>query len=444
MAYFTFSFDTEDYGNQNAAEAIIRTAKILDKYDIKGSYNVVAKMAETLIKWGREDIIEAIKKHEIVTHSLAHTHHPTINEYTDLEDFDEALAIFKEKETAAVEILRSIFGVEKIWSACPPGTSTSYVAHYGYSEMGIPCYDGDELFDQRLHRPITCCNILCLQYVVSFVEDLAPLSDEELLAYLDEAAKADYIILCNHPANFYLTRYFDGVNFRGENTPESEWKPCPTRTNEEVEGLFERFDFLARTIKNDSRFKTVTYEDIARIYGDKDRVITRESFGEIKAQILEDFFPVTTPDSFCISDLLLACRDLLCGKKEHKCGKVYGFLDTPYAITEPITLSSDEVISAAEQFGDRFLPERLVIGEKVIGPADWLRAALEVLDGAESVTVHPDVWQIDLDEFPFWRDLNYKGSWLHSKDFEDKYLSKRFRLQSWTLRLPKDTPRKIF
>jgi hypothetical protein len=33
---------------------------------------------------------------------------------------------------------------------------------------------------------------------------------------------------------------------------------------------------------------------------------------------------------------------------------------------------------------------------------------------------------------------------MHTKEFEDRYLSHRFRLQSWTIRLPKGTERKIF
>ena len=95
---------------------------------------------------------------------------------------------------------------------------------------------------------------------------------------------------------------------------------------------------------------------------------------------------------------------------------------------------------------DSFLPSVFEINGKKIGPCDLLHAWLAFLfDGADIYTVTPFTeWQIDLDEFPSLRDLNYKGSWIHSNELCDSYLSDRLRLQSWTIRLPKGTARTIF
>ena len=86
------------------------------------------------------------------------------------------------------------------------------------------------------------------------------------------------------------------------------------------------------------------------------------------------------------------------------------------------------------------------INGKAIGPRDLLDAFLAfLLDGKESYTVTPNKpWQIDLDQFPSLRDLNYKGSWIHADSLQDNYLSDRLRFQAWTIRLPKDTERIIF
>ena len=56
----------------------------------------------------------------------------------------------------------------------------------------------------------------------------------------------------------------------------------------------------------------------------------------------------------------------------------------------------------------------------------------------------PGDFQIDMDQFPKMRDLNLRKMWIDLESFEDKYLSERGRLQSWTYRLPKNTDRKIF
>ena len=90
------------------------------------------------------------------------------------------------------------------------------------------------------------------------------------------------------------------------------------------------------------------------------------------------------------------------------------------------------------------MPVKFNVGTYQIGPADWLRAALDILCGADKATIIPASWQIDMDQFPKIRDLNLKGSWIHSDKFEDNYLSDRFRLQSWTYRLAKETKRTVF
>ena len=69
-----------------------------------------------------------------------------------------------------------------------------------------------------------------------------------------------------------------------------------------------------------------------------------------------------------------------------------------------------------------------------IGPADWLRAALDVICGYDEVTLQPDVQLPSLELFPKLKNLRFKGKWVQSDLFEDRYLSDRLRYQSWTMR----------
>ena len=89
-----------------------------------------------------------------------------------------------------------------------------------------------------------------------------------------------------------------------------------------------------------------------------------------------------------------------------------------------------------------WLPRSVIVGSSILGTADWLRAALAVLCGEETVTVVPDTWQIDLDQFPKLRDMDLKQKWVDVKDLMDDHLSRRARLQTWTIRLPEGTNRK--
>lgn len=135
MTDIIFSFDTEDYVNKEAADAILNIANILREENVRGCFNVVGRLAESLVKWGRTDVIEALKYHEIDNHSLAHSHHPTINEYTDLADYDEALALEK-GDTAKISNLAYVTPfLTLVWTFFVLGEKLSPVAFVGLAFM---------------------------------------------------------------------------------------------------------------------------------------------------------------------------------------------------------------------------------------------------------------------------------------------------------------------
>ena len=445
MTYIVLSFDVEDYVNPHAADGILRCAELLRRHGVRGAFNVVGYLATALEAWGRQDVIDALRYHEIETHSLAHSMHPTINEYTDLEDFDEALSEFLRRETEARDILYRVFGVRHLPAGCPPGNSVSYVAHYGYAEMGIPFYAGDALVDPVRGRPLFYCNMLTEDYHTYMERFLFQWSHEEILAHLDRIAETNEVyVIAHHPQLGYIAEFCDERNFKGENTPPEQYRLSPLRPAEEIEHFYQQMEFLVTALLNDPRFRIVTYEELNDIYDLPRAPICRETVAAVAPQLRQHLFPVTLPDSYCLCDLALGCRDLLLGQKEHICGKVFGFLDTPYSISEAVTLTREEVRLGADEFRDGdFLPLRVRCGEKVIGPADWLRAALSVLEGADEVTLQPGDWQIDMDQFSDIKNMSLKNTWVHSSEFEDRFISHRLRLQSWTIRLPKGGPRLI-
>jgi len=442
MTNIVISFDTEDYVNPAGADGILDMATILREENVRGCFNLVAWTAQALVKWGRQDVIEALRFHEIETHTLRHTYHPTICEYTDIEDFDEAMALFRKNEDEALRIMREIVGNDKFYAFCPPGDSISYVAHYASADMGIPINDGDFIYDAVKGRPVSCCNQDCYEYTFGF-DGFLSCEKEDIRAQLDKLAVYDNCIAYHHPQMHRITQFTDKLNFRGGNI-EGEWVLSELQPPELVEKYKDNFRFFIRLLKEDPRFTIVTYRELAEKYGGT-RTVSVSDIPALKAAIDEDLFPVTLPESLSLSDMMLACRDFLLGEKIHTCGKVYGFLHTPYAISQPVTVTADELSESAAQIKDgTFLPVELNVGDKKLGPADWLRAALSVLNGAETTTVVPDKWQIDLNEFPRLRDCNLRGTWMHADTLEDKYLSDRLRLQAWTIRLPKGTYRRIF
>ena len=446
MTQIVFRYDTEDYVNEWAADGILRAIRPLDERGITGCFVITGKLIPTLKKWGREDVIAALSRHEIGTHTLAHSEHPTINEYTDLDDFRKALRRFLAIETECVKILKDTFGNDIAMEATSgPGNSISYVAQYGYAQMGIREYLGGFTRDEVKNRPVYFCNVI--NTTTSFCLDtLYTRKREEIDEIIENLAKLEVAVLCHHPAMNMLREFWDKVNFDGVNTPEAEWRESAHLTEEEMALWSENYAYFIDKVQNDPRFEIVTSEKIEeKHFPRRERKIDKETLKAIRPQIEETLFPVTTPDSYSLSDLVYACRDLLLGKESHTCGDVYGFLYTPYAITEPMTLTHKDLRLAARDIKDTFLPIYLTAGDKKLGVSDFLRAALILLtEEKEEVTIPPAPWQIDLNECPLIAKMNLKGSWVHAKDFEDAFISDRTRLQSYTIRLPKGTKRKIY
>ena len=121
MTDIIFSFDTEDFTSCEAADAVYREAEILREEGVKGGFCVVGLLASQLENWGRKDVLDALKHHEICNHSYGHTLHPTINEYTDIEDFDAAYNEVIRQETESVRLINHATGNQPIYGACPPG-----------------------------------------------------------------------------------------------------------------------------------------------------------------------------------------------------------------------------------------------------------------------------------------------------------------------------------
>lgn len=93
-------------------------------------------------------------------------------------------------------------------------------------------------------------------------------------------------------------------------------------------------------------------------------------------------------------------------------------------------------IAAASVKKDGFLPVSIDVGGTAIGPADFLFAALEVLEtGAEEVAVEPRDQIGDIARYlPRMADVNFRGTWIYTDDFADNWTSNRLRWQFWTFR----------
>src|SRR6478672_2248536 len=96
-------FDTEDYLSPADDDAAKRLAELLSARQIRGIFKVVGEKARVLASRHRDDVIEALKKHDIGYHATFHSVHPTVSEYEANLGWLDGVAEFVRREGAGAE-----------------------------------------------------------------------------------------------------------------------------------------------------------------------------------------------------------------------------------------------------------------------------------------------------------------------------------------------------
>ena len=436
MTELIFSFDTEDFTSSAAQDAIVREANILKEEGVRGCFCLVGLLAEQFINWGRRDVIEALSYHEIANHTYGHSLHPIINEYTDIEDAKAAIERVVKEERKSLDAIKRATGRDDIYAAVPPGNQKSYAAMYAFYKLGLPIF-ADTFSDTPDGAGAYYCNVYNVAYTLSLETELfKELTDADFERILAGLKKYKRCVLYHHPNMAQFPVFWDKLNYFKENLNEfGKWEIPEKRPAEESERFFENFRRIVKAVKADPDFKITGYEEIyKKILAEGKRIIKLSDVKGILERLTENFAPQSVPCSLSISDIFLAARDFLLGKNEHTCGEVFGLLSEPIAISEPLKITKDELIASAAQIQDgEFLPSEITVGDKKIGPADWLFAALRAILGEEEITLTPREQLNSLDAIPRTKNARFFG-WMHSDSFKDEFLSKRLKLQAYTLR----------
>ena len=433
-----FFFDTEDFTSETCAEATLHLANLMTEEGVKGHFATVALFAEQLTNWGRSDVTEAMKNHIIGTHTYGHSLHPTIAEDSEGEDYDAAYRRVYEKESAALAMLKQHLGADNVLFAVPPGNCISYVGLYVYRDLGIPFFCGSNVYDAK-NTLIDYGGMTHIEYVDS-LENMFFYNDRPTEEILDSVRDFDRVIFYTHPNITVKKVFWDALNYAHGNLREyGDWIEAEDRTPEEIWYLRDRFRELIRALKADDHFRIT---DIRELNEQKNALPAREirpsDLAGIRDALNAQFYP-PRDGAYSVAEVFHACAAFLNGAdvfrpEDHK---LYGFLDVPKGIAEPVALSRQEITeTACSNDWNGFLPAEINVGGTTVGPADFLFAMLDVLTtDTDEITLTPreqNVMYPELEEL-CWAHMD-SSNWMHTHDFHDEYVSHRLRLQSWTLR----------
>lgn len=256
------TFDVEDFINDRALGALYHILKLMEQHHQKGLFFITGHMAEKLARFPQ--IIDLLDEHEIGYHSTSHSVHPTIFEYTNVANYEEAYNTSLNREVAhinplsgaiegrgGIEALRDLFPQKKIESFRAPGFSWSPPHLEALTHLGIK-YD----FSTNIAEiPVRYGDITFFPFP-SFIDSVP------IRSFLRSVFKREVIVVDLHPNFFVNEDWWDSVFFSGTN-PNKLTGVAPRKANR-VKSMFRRFSVLLKIVGSLNRMKIIeSYDEVA-------------------------------------------------------------------------------------------------------------------------------------------------------------------------------------
>lgn len=432
-------FDTEDFTEPRAADGIGELAKIMEEEGVSAHFAVVGKMAEALKEWNRGDILQAIMRHEIATHSRFHSVHPTMTQIADENTYEEAYRILRSQEQEQLAILGKTFPGKRVLAFVPPGDNEPYAGQYALRDLGVKFCCGASYADP-LGTDMWYNGLFQIPYVLNFEECRPERGSVNVEAIADRLAKCRRAIIFCHPQRVYVDTCWDVVNFKGRNHPVGKpYRPGKWWPKENKQRYLDNIRSVIRRLKGDGRFRFVTISELADRFPERERMTLTDMVG-VYADLKKVFGPVDRA-GWCLADVYRGAVRFLRGENRYTPkNDEFGFRERPVGVAAPVIVTAADMREAAKMLPTSgFIPASVEVGGVRIGPRDFLMAALEVLaTSADTVRIVPVDDQLgSFSRLPRLEKKRYGGpnGWpVYPTEMRGDFVSDMARLQLWTLR----------
>ncbi|MBN2265486.1 MAG: hypothetical protein JW775_06705, partial [Candidatus Aminicenantes bacterium] len=294
-AFVVVTFDTEDYISP-ASEGIDDIpkwlAETMTEEGVTGTFFVIGEKARSLEARGRRDVIAAMARHDIGSHTDRGSIHPTVTEQLEQAGWDEGVRLMLEQESAGIRELERIFGVPVTMLARHGGSyGPQLVAALG--RLGA----GYQISPARLpgHDVVWFCNALNFSAQYSgfddayFRDDLFEPVFEKLRADLPGLAQTSQVLalFAGHPTKIRAEEFWDLNFYGGKNTPQTEWVRPRLRPRETMAPARANFRRMMRWLKGRDDIEITTYRALMKVYARQKGTITREEMRDWARATLE-------------------------------------------------------------------------------------------------------------------------------------------------------------
>jgi peptidoglycan/xylan/chitin deacetylase (PgdA/CDA1 family) len=459
--YLVINFDTEDYispESEGIDDIPKWLAEIMTEEGITGTFFVIGEKARSLERRGRRDVIAAMARHDIGSHTNRGSIHPTVTEQLETADWDAGLALMYEQESAGIRELERIFGVPVTSLARHGGSyGPQLVAALGRMNAG---YSGSPV-SLPGKNVVWFCNALNFSGQVNslddtyFKDDLFEARFTEIKKELPELAEKVEAIsfFAGHPCKIRTEQFWDLNFYYGENREPEEWEIPEMRPRETMATARKNFRRLMRWLKSRNDIEITTFRELMMLYSHQKDTITRDDLLEMADSTMkrnsilpgEYFSPAEAFHGLARSLLEYPANGSLPASLKIDT-RPFGPMDMPVSRPEASRVDLEEVYGLAKAADDSIsgngvLPTFLGVGGRRIGTGSLYALFCEVFLDLHAGTPAGEYPVPSFDPYPrtneddIVRRVNGSKGWpVHRRDLDMSNIAEMTKLQLWTLK----------
>ncbi len=459
--YLYVCFDIEDLVHPDSDDIALEIANALAEDGIVGSMFVVGEKARLWESRGRRDVIAAVGMHDVGFHTNYHSVHPATAEYLSELGWHSGVAEAVRREEAGVRDLARLFGrYPSAWAT--PGSSWGAQIPAAMRELGVPA----TVYAQMRAGESGACwmagefNFADFLYFPggedSYADDAV--FETALPKLLEEMAAAQRRgmsclgLFVAHPTRLRYTKFWDALNFhRGQNTPVSDYRFAPRRTDEQYQTSLRNLRRLMLALRDLPGIEIAGASAIMRRFAGENGPVALSKVHELAQQVVDQGMM----DTECALASPAQTLDVLARALVRQAAgaspdyyplrTVLGPVEMPPALAAPLRVSGATGLALCHTLlafiaENGHLPTAVEVAATQVGPGALLRGLAATLLTKEP---SPDqmVFLPGAEEPPAATQLAEEGIYKplpgwppHDPNLRLDLLALHVRLQSWSLK----------
>jgi len=458
--FLVVTFDVEDYispESEHIDDIPKWLAETMSEEGVTGTFFVIGEKARSLEKRGRRDVIAAMAKHEIGSHTNFGSIHPTVTEELEKAGWEDGVKRMTDQESAGFKDLERIFGAPVSILARHGGSYgpqlVNALGHLKASYQGSPV-------SLPGHDVVWFCNALNFSAQYSGFDDAYYRDDlfepvfEKLKAELPKVIQTTEVIalFAGHPTKIRAEEFWDLNFYYGKDTPPGEWVMPRLRPAETMATARKNFRRMMKYLKSRDDIEIKTYRALTSRFAGQKETITGEELRDIAGKTLKTKALAPT-DDFSPAEALAGLAKAVAeyGRSgslpqdlvtQHPLGP----MEMPKAQPEISRLKLEDVYRLAREAdayirGTGSLPASLSVGKARIGTGSLFALLGAAYIDLVSKKPRPEYDITAFDPYPRTNEEEiikqvegYKTWPVHRRDLDMSKIVEFTKLQLWTLK----------